>query len=134
VLIDFNPRFYNQMAFDIARGLPLPLLAYYDAIGDVRLFDELCASTVATLPPRGRVFVDLISLRVLLSAQRLSGALSRAEKKKWSDWYERHRDTCTYAIIDSTDRWPVWLAGIQMMLRYARHPRNFVRSIVLNRY
>ena len=33
VLIDFNPRFYNQMGFDIARGLPLPLLAYYDALG-----------------------------------------------------------------------------------------------------
>jgi hypothetical protein len=24
LLIDFNPRFDNQLAFDVARGLPLP--------------------------------------------------------------------------------------------------------------
>ena len=28
LLIDFNPRFYSQMGFDIARGMPLPLFVY----------------------------------------------------------------------------------------------------------
>jgi D-aspartate ligase len=134
LLIDFNPRFYNQMAFDIARGLPLPLLAYYDALGDVRSFERMCATTDPPALPRGRVFVDLISMRILLSAQRLSGVLSSTERKQWAEWYNRNRDNCTYAIIDSTDRLPVWLAVAQTVLRHSRHPRNFLRSIVLNQH
>jgi predicted ATP-grasp superfamily ATP-dependent carboligase len=134
VLIDFNPRFYNQMAFDIARGLPLPLLAYYDAIGDGRLFRDLSSTIAVNPPPVGRVFVDLIALRTLLSVQRLSGVLSREEKQHWTDWYKSNRDRCTYAYVDSADRLPVWLAGIQLALRYARHPRNFMRSIVFNQH
>jgi D-aspartate ligase len=134
MLIDFNPRFYSQMAFDIARGLPLPLMAYYDALGSVAAFDELCMALTLPAQPRGRVYVDLISLRVLLGAQRLSGALSREEEKVWFDWYEAHRDRCTYAVRDTNDKIPFCLAAVQLFLRYARHPRNFLRSIVLNRY
>ena len=33
-LIDFNPRFYGQMQFEVSRGLPLPQLAYRAAMGD----------------------------------------------------------------------------------------------------
>ena len=132
VLIDFNPRFYNQMAFDIARGLPLPLLAYYEAIGDTGRFDALCESTGGPPPPRGRVFVDLISLRVLLSMQRLSGALSRLEERNWRRWHGLHGDRCTDAAHDPAD----WLPGVMDAARnvygYLRHPRAFVRTIVLN--
>ncbi len=133
VLIDFNPRFYNQMAFDIARGVPLPLLAYYAALGDSGRLDELWEGMSVPSPARGQVFVDLISLRLLLGAQRLSGVLSREEKKRWTDWYQSNRTRCTYAVIDSEDWVPAWFAGMQLVWRCARHPRNFVRSIVLNR-
>ncbi len=33
-LIDFNPRYYGQMQFEISRGLGLPQLAYRAARGD----------------------------------------------------------------------------------------------------
>src|SRR5262249_19200776 len=33
-IIDFNPRLFNQMAMDIHRGMPLPLLACLDALGE----------------------------------------------------------------------------------------------------
>ena len=33
-LIDFNPRLFNQVALDIRREMPLPLLACLDAVGD----------------------------------------------------------------------------------------------------
>jgi D-aspartate ligase len=133
LLIDFNPRFYNQMAFDIARGVPLPLLAYYDALGDRERLDILSQDMAMAAPSHGRVFVDLISLRLLLAAQRLSGALSREEKRRWTEWYESNRSRCTYAVLDAEDRLPAWFAGMQLAFRCARHPRNFVRSIVLNR-
>jgi predicted ATP-grasp superfamily ATP-dependent carboligase len=134
VLIDFNPRFYSQMAFDIARGLQLPLLAYFDALGSVSAFNELCEMQAFPAQVNGQVYVDLISLRILLGAQRLSGALSPADVKKWNDWYRSHRDQCTYAVRDDSDKLPFWLAAAQLLLRYGRHPRNFLRSIVLNRY
>jgi len=134
LLIDFNPRFYNQMAFDIVRGLPLPLLAYYDALGDeTRLREAIAVAARSSDQPIGRVYVDLISLRILLIGQGLSGAMSPAEKKRWTEWYRQHRDRCTYAVIDREDRAPFWLAGFQTGMRYARHPRNFIRSMVLNR-
>lgn len=133
LLIDFNPRFYNQMAFDIARGVPLPLLAYFHALGDHERVDDLARAMAFSSPADGRVFVDLISLRLLLSAQRLSGVLSREEKKKWTDWYETNRNRCTHAVRDSDDWLPAWLARVHLAIRCARHPRSFLRSIVFNR-
>jgi D-aspartate ligase len=133
ILIDFNPRFYNQMGFDIARGLPLPSLAYYDALGDHEQLEKICESVRAPAEPDDRVYVDLFALRLLLLAQNLAGVLSNAEKKRWTDWYEKHRDRCTYAVIDAADKRPAWLAAVKHIVRYGRHPRNFLTSMVLNR-
>ena len=41
-VIDFNPRFYHQMGFDIARGLALPFWAYLGACGRKRFSDRTC--------------------------------------------------------------------------------------------
>jgi D-aspartate ligase len=133
VLIDFNPRFYNQMAFDIARGLPLPLLAYIDALGRPAHLESLIEPHKTQPASTGRVYVDLFSLRLILFAQRLSGVLTAAERRKWTDWYGKNRHHCTYAVIDSGDRLPAILAAVQLMVRHGRHPRNFLTSMVLNR-
>ncbi len=58
--IDFNPRFYNQMALDIARGLPLARLCYYDAIGDAQRLRAL-------LNRHGRPQVRIGSVRAMAS-------------------------------------------------------------------
>jgi len=134
LLIDFNPRFYNQMAFDIARGLPLPLLAYYEALGHQQMLQRTIEEAMVVSPePHDRAFVDLFALRILLIGQGLSGALSPEEKQRWTDWYNRHRDRCTYAVLDSDDRVPAFLAGLQLVVRHGRHPRHFITSMVLNR-
>ena len=39
-IIDFNPRLYHQIALDIRRGMPLPLLAFYDATGQAQVLRE----------------------------------------------------------------------------------------------
>jgi hypothetical protein len=133
LLIDFNPRFYNQMQFDIARGLPLPLLAYHDALGNHRDVEGLVDRVQLEDGPGNRVYVDLISLRTLFWAQGLSGAISPAERKQWNDWYMQHRDRCIYAAFDPDDKIPFWVAAVQHVARSARHPRHFLRSMVLNR-
>jgi hypothetical protein len=63
----------------------------------------------------------------------MSGALSAADQRFWTDWYERHRDNCTYAFRDTADRLPALLAMFQRAARHGRHPRNFMTSMVLNR-
>jgi D-aspartate ligase len=132
VLIDFNPRFYNQMGFDIARGLPLPLLAYFDAIG--RQCPVPDDSPSETDQVTGRIYVDLFSLRLILFAQRWSRAVTGAESEKWRHWYQSNRHQCTYAVLDADDRVPAILAALQMLGRHARHPRHFVKSVILNRF
>jgi predicted ATP-grasp superfamily ATP-dependent carboligase len=131
MLIDLNPRFYNPMAFEIARGVSLPLLAYYDALGDRPRFDAV--REAAKMPAgQARVFIDVHSLRVMLAAQRLSGVLTREERQHWASWQQAHRDDSTHAVLDPADRLPSWLAAMQIGSRFLRHPRAFIRGIMLN--
>jgi D-aspartate ligase len=134
LLIDFNPRFYNQMAFDIARGLPLPLLAYYHVIGDTVQLDALCrsAQTTADSPTTG-VFTDRVALHIMLSAQRATGVITRSEHARWRTWLNTCRTNCTDALLDGEDPVPAVVGATQLAFRYARHPRNFFRSVVLNK-
>ena len=44
-MVDFNPRYYGQMAFEIARGLNLPKLAYLDATGNLQGFEKEMEAT-----------------------------------------------------------------------------------------
>lgn len=135
-LIDFNPRFYNQMAFDIERGLPLPLLYYWSALGR---HDEVhrLRDSVLRLPDSKGVYTHRFALEIMLRAQRLSGALSPAEADAWSGWLRQNANHVTDAVLDVSDPLPTVFDVASSLYLYARHPgsffRHFVRSIVLNR-
>ncbi|GHG97318.1 hypothetical protein [Comamonas sp. JC664] len=132
LLIDFNPRYYGQMGFDIARGLPLPLLAYHAALGDT---DALRRELKAARDWRGNgeVFCNRIALEMLLNLQRLSGALPVDEARQWRRWLGEHRDTAVDPLIDSDDLMPTAVEVAQILYGSARHPRAFIRMMVLNR-
>ena len=49
-LIDFNPRIYGQIGFDMARGFPLASMAYAEAIGDHAEVTRLARSVGPDLP------------------------------------------------------------------------------------
>jgi len=132
LLIDFNPRYYGQMGFDIARGLPLPLLAYHAALGDRNaLRREVTAAR--EWGGRGEVFCNRIALEMLLNLQRLSGALPGDEARQWRRWLDVHRGLSVDPLIDSDDLVPTAVELAQILYGSARHPRAFVRSMVLNR-
>jgi D-aspartate ligase len=132
MLIDFNPRFYNQMQFDVARGVPLPIVAYFDAIrgehrGEVDL-DE------PTLEPSGdKIFVYGAGFKLRIAAQRIAGALSPGEAHHWFRWYQEHEGRRVDAVHDGDDVWPARLDLLQLLHFHLRHPRNFLRSVALNR-
>jgi predicted ATP-grasp superfamily ATP-dependent carboligase len=127
LLIDFNPRFYGQMAFDIARGLPLPLMTYEAALGRR---DQLQAIVQCSRePPAGsRVFSNRIDLAVLLRLQRLAGNMGSAEGARWWAWMAEHKGAITDAVIDPSDRCPQLVYIADQVLGLLRHPRGFLRE------
>jgi D-aspartate ligase len=130
LLIDFNPRFYSQMGFDVARGLPLPLMAYEDALGRT-LGTELPASNGTGSGIKA--YAHGAAFKVLLHAQRASGALSKDEQRKWLAWYEEHGSTRVDAVVDTDDRVPELIDIMNIARDVARHPLRFVNVIALNR-
>ena len=130
-LIDFNPRMYNQMAFDMARGLPLPWLAYLAATGrTTELASEIERARAWQGPPR--VFCNRFGAALLLNAQVLAGAIPPAERTHWRDWYRRHRALAIDPVLDARDWLPALLDVAHQLLDTTLHARHFVRQLRLD--
>jgi predicted ATP-grasp superfamily ATP-dependent carboligase len=133
LLIDFNPRFYSQMGFDIARGLSLPMLVWHSARGDEDGVSSELERARSWRSDGGDVYVHKTMFDLVLGLQGLSGQMSRDEVRRWRSWYVRHRETAVDAVRDPDDRMPAVVDTAQWVRHFARHPRSFVRSFVLNR-
>ncbi|MFI5302997.1 MAG: carbamoyl-phosphate synthase, partial [Polyangiales bacterium] len=129
LLIDFNPRFYGQMALDIDRGMPLPRMAYADALGDSATMMALAETADATSPEH--VYCHRSLFELMLRAQRLSGKLGVADGHRWQRWWAAHRDEATDAVIDRSDPLPWGVEMIVQLAWLAKHPRSFVRSLTV---
>lgn len=132
LLIDLNPRYYSQMGFDIARGLPLPLLVHAAASGDRARLDALVERARSWRPVDEPVYANRMILELLLCAQGLSGRLSADEVRTWRSWMERHRADTTDAVLDAEDWAPALVDAALHLVAAARHPRGFVRTMVLD--
>jgi predicted ATP-grasp superfamily ATP-dependent carboligase len=133
LLIDFNPRFYSQMGFDIARGLSLPMLVWNAARGEDAALRSEIDTAEAWQANGGEVYCHKTMLDLVLGLQGISGQMTRDEVERWRAWYDRHRATATDAVRDEDDRMPSIVDAAQWVKSFARHPRSFVRSFVLNR-
>ena len=132
LLIDFNPRFYNQLAFDVARGLPLPQLVYAAALGH----DDEVARMIATAnEPRDDerlVFCNDFGLETMLVLQRIAGRMTRDETTRWRTWQTQNRARAIDPARVRADPMPGYVDVVAQLYGYARHPRAFVRKIVLD--
>jgi predicted ATP-grasp superfamily ATP-dependent carboligase len=133
LLIDFNPRFYSQMGFEIARGLPIPLLVWHAARGEDDRVADLLARARAWRAGGAERYCHKAMLDLVLFVQGLSGEMSRVDVRRWRTWHVRHAETVTDAVSDPDDRLPSFVDAAQWLGHFARHPRSFVRSYVLNR-
>ncbi|MHB8876311.1 MAG: carboxylate--amine ligase, partial [Myxococcaceae bacterium] len=79
LLIDFNPRFYGQMAFEIARGLPLPALVYEAALGCRDTIRFEVARARAWVPEGRHIYAHRALLGLVLAVQELAGGASGQE-------------------------------------------------------
>jgi D-aspartate ligase len=132
LLIDFNPRFYGQMAFDIARGLPVPLLAYFAALGEWQTTKELAeAAQRQADDDTVAVHCNRIDFEIMLRAQRFSGGLSAKDVTFWRNWYHEHRGRIVHPILDKDDWKPFVTEITRQVLEHLRHPRAFVKSTMM---
>jgi len=131
-LIDFNPRYYHHMAFETARGMPLPLFGYHAACGDEAALQELARAAAASARPEGRTFTHRFELLVMVLGQRLTGRMSAADLTRWRSWYASHRKGMTDAVADGRDYLPELVDIGGHLWQMMRHPRAFVRKVLLN--
>ena len=133
LLIDFNPRFFGQLGFDLARGLPLVVLAYESALGHPVTVARLLrsANRWASSPTGARAFCHKRALETLLRWQESAGSMPTREATRWRTWLKTHH--AVDAVIDEDDEAPAAIDSLGRFAAWARHPRAFVRSIVLNR-
>ena len=127
LLIDFNPRPYSQMAFEIARGVPLPYLAYLDATGQ----EDALARAVAeaqTEPTSGATaYAHTLLLSLVIAGQALARPLGFGAPEPWAHWIRQNR--LTDAVFDARDPLPALLDAAAHIEHFARHPRSFLRSL-----
>jgi D-aspartate ligase len=134
-LIDFNPRFYGQMAFEHARGLPLGWLAWLGAIGDERRIAEELDRADQWGPGRGYIYCNRFFLSTMFRLQRLTGSVPPEEEQRWREWLRSHRaqGLAVDAVDHPSDPAPYRVGTLTEIYRALRHPRSFVSAIAFDR-
>ena len=128
-LIDFNPRFYGQMQFESARGLPLPLLAYRAATRDEAGLERL-AEAAGAVRSEGTVYAFRSAHRMLLLVGALTGTVARDERRRWQRWYTEHEGHVVDALADEGDPLPAVAEAVNGVWTALRHPRAYYRNML----
>ena len=128
LLAGLKPRFFGHMAFDVARGLPLPQLAYLDAVGDDVARAALLSGAAAWRSAGAPVYRHRTTLELVLRARRLSG-MGRAEVRRWRAWLREHRHDATDAASAPGDLVPGYVDALREIAALARHPRASLRTL-----
>jgi D-aspartate ligase len=128
LLIDINGRLYNQLAFDVARGLPLPTLFYEGALGNDQAVAAAIAAAAEGDSTGPQAFCNRSRLAVMLGLRRILGKMPRQEARRWEEWTEADPLSVIDAIADPGDPWPRRSDLLLQLHSYVRHPRAFLRN------
>jgi D-aspartate ligase len=130
LLIDFNPRYYHHLAFEIARGMPLPLFAHLAATGRDEDLAAVVSRANAPGADLGKIFAHGSELQMVLAVGRLAGGMPRALARQWR---QRYRAGAIDAVRDPDDRGPGWLDSTLGFWQWFRHPRSQFRRFLFRR-
>jgi D-aspartate ligase len=128
LLIDFNPRGYSQMAFEVARKMPLPLMNYLRAIGDEVRYERVRAEAEEW---HGREKEHVYAHGTLLGIVEVGQALASLTGKpseKWGAWRNGHASGYTDAVRMHGDLKPALVDAKKHLIQAIKHPRSFLRS------
>ena len=133
MLIDFNGRFYHQIAFDIARGMELPALAYAAATRNQAEVTRLMAHGNSEKHDDVAGFCNHFVLATMVKTQRILRTMSRKDAARWLDWSRGSHGTMIDAVKDRHDALPAFVDVARYLLHSLQHPRAFVRQYGLER-
>lgn len=128
LLIDFNPRFFGQMGFDIARGLPLPVLAYDAAHGSHQVARRVAQQRDVSYDTwwSGSRWL----LRLAMLTQSLSGRLAHEDRVQLRRLLHDPRMRGVDAVGERGDPGPLLADVVVNLWHFARHPRDFARTFL----
>ena len=133
MLIDFNGRFYHQMALDIARGMELPALAYAAATGNQAEITRLMTCGNSREHDDVAGFRNHFVFAAMVKTQRILRTMSREDAARWLNWSRGSHNTMIDAVRDPHDVLPAFVDVAQYLLHALQHPRAFVRQHGLER-
>ena len=128
VVIDFNPRLYNQIGMDIARGLPLPLFACLGALGEGTELEQAVAKARYVNEAQTMVFYDQFTLRAMLAAMYITSRMSRAELDYWRLWVKRNAAQAIHVVSSKEDPMPGIIHALSETFHGLKAIRRFWRS------
>lgn len=129
-LIDFNPRLFNQIGLDLRRGLPLPMLAYLDALGESEALRALAAGAQPENPAEKVVFCDKFTLHAILLAQTLCLRARFEDLAHWHGWVRRNRAHMVHLASDRGDPMPGVIHILSELYLGFRAAPRFVRTML----
>lgn len=132
LLIDFNPRYYSQMAFEITRKLALPGLVFSEATGQDEMRQKLIGLASHWSSEKRYIYSIKWLFYLFLSTALLGRNISLKEYLGWLKWL--HEDKVQYvdAVMDKQDILPLIGDTSTQIFHYIRHPfstwRRFFRD------
>jgi D-aspartate ligase len=130
MLIDFNGRFYGQLAYDIGRGMDLPRLAYEAATGAASDFARVFAESSESDEPNSVAYCYRLELKLTGRFRRILGKISEEERRRWQQWPNGKFRAVVDAVADPTDPMPGAVDVLQHLTRAIRHPRSFISGLM----
>jgi len=129
MLIDFNPRFYGQMGFEDARGLPLALFAMLGAMGDEAGLRALAQESERAASHETSIYCHRFFFELILGLRSAAGSLTAEERRRWHAWHRAHRERAFDASASLADPLPGLVHATAELWSAARHPRAFLRGL-----
>jgi D-aspartate ligase len=126
MLIDFNGRFYSQIAFDIARGMDLPALAYAAATKDGAGISRLMAQGQSNEYADVAGFRNQFGITTMVKIQRILRTMPAKEATRWLAWSRGSSGVMVDAVRDPLDPLPSFVDVAQYLVHALRHPRAFI--------
>ncbi len=126
-VIDFNPRLYNQVGLDIGRGMPLPLLACLEAVGDQTALRDAVEKSKAE-GDNLEVLYDRFTLRAILFLMSATSRISREDHAYWRSWIKQNTAHAIDVAAKRDDPMPGVIHSCSEVYLGLRSAGRFLRS------
>ncbi|NRA63311.1 MAG: hypothetical protein HRU19_02440 [Pseudobacteriovorax sp.] len=130
LLIDFNPRYYGQMEFEIQRSLSLPMILLDQINLEPSEIPRQTATAISTKQEGSFHYSVNWLFYMTLICSWLGFNLSTTELKEWFRWKNKAPNYHD-AVYRSDDIKPFIFHLIASLAKYLRHPRATFRNLFL---